>query len=116
MKTLFTLTALFIVTASFSQSHHPGCLDSLKVPSSFSPNGDGMNETISIHFDCPPEDFNIKFFNRWGETVYESSDYRFSWDGRKDNQPLSSGTYIWLLNYTFNGAEVNKKGNITILR
>ena len=116
MKTLVTLFTTLLFAASFAQSYADDCLDSLEMPSSFSPNGDEMNDVVNLYFPCPPEEFEIKFFNRWGEAIFESTDYNFIWDGTRDKQPLPSGTYIWILNYTFNSKEVTKKGHLTIVR
>jgi gliding motility-associated-like protein len=116
MKTLSSLFTLFLFTVSFAQSYPDDCLDSLKIPSSFTPNGDAINDFIAIDFPCPPESFEIKFFNRWGEIVFESDKHDFAWDGTKDKQVLPMGTYVWSMTYTFNDKEVKRTGNITIIR
>jgi gliding motility-associated-like protein len=53
---------------------------SLTVPTGFSPNGDFVNDEFVI-----PElinyDADVVIFNRWGDKVYESTNYKNDWDG-----------------------------------
>ena len=89
----------------------------LKIPNIFTPNGDGINDYFEIGYGeegRPINDLNEYFlshklviFNRWGRTVYESSDYKNDWDG--DNLP--DGTYFYVLeckgetqNYRYQGS------------
>lgn len=117
---IFVTTALFIFVTSLSfaqDSYRDDCLEKLEIPEAFSPNGDSNNDVFQIDFACPPEEFEIKMYNRWGEEIFASEDYRFKWNGINDkNMEFPTGTYIWSLKYTFNGAEVSKKGNVTLMR
>ena len=88
----------------------------LKIPNIFTPNGDGHNDYFQIGYDTgePINDLSKYFlsakltvFNRWGRTVYESSDYKNDWDGGK----LPDGTYFYVLdckgytnNYRYQGS------------
>ncbi|MCB0479979.1 MAG: gliding motility-associated C-terminal domain-containing protein [Flavobacteriales bacterium] len=54
----------------------------LYIPSSFTPNGDGKNDTwkpLGTGFE--PDFFHVTVFDRWGRLVYESIDYNDAWDG-----------------------------------
>jgi gliding motility-associated-like protein len=113
---LFTISFLFILNSSFSQRYADDCLDSLEVPSAFTPNGDAIDDFISIHFECPPEEFTFTVYNRWGEEVYTTDDYKFQWAGvDKDEKPLPAGVIIWKFKYTFNDKEVSKTGHLSLV-
>jgi len=117
MKTIFfTLSLFFTLNVTYSQQYPDDCLDSLDVPSTYTPNGDGMNDFISIDFPCPPEEFTFTVYNRWGEEVYTTDDPEFQWIGDdKNNKPLPAGVVIWKLTYTFNDKEVSKTGNLSLV-
>ena len=88
----------------------------LKIPNIFTPNGDGKNDYFQIGYDTgePINDLSKYFisaklvvFNRWGRTVYESTDYKNDWDGGN----LPDGTYFYVLeckgytrNYRYQGS------------
>lgn len=64
-------------------------------PNSFSPNGDGLNDTWElVNIDRYPQ-CEIYIFNRWGNLVYHSNGYQQPWDGRVNNQAPVRATYIY---------------------
>ncbi|MFT5779950.1 MAG: gliding motility-associated-like protein [Crocinitomicaceae bacterium] len=87
------------------------------VPEVFTPNGDGINEGLSIKTVCELSDFQFKIFNRWGELMYETDDQHFMWDGRPidSDQFAAMGTYVYLYSFTFAEVEYTDNGNITVL-
>ena len=62
------------------------------VPNAITPDGDVVNEVLSIHTSCPIYDFEIKIYDRWGYRVYQSNDPNFQWHGENEG-PSSSGDY-----------------------
>lgn len=83
----------------------------------FSPNGDGMNdlflfETVNLN------EMNITIYNRWGKTIFETTDLNNFWDGSANGAAdAGEGTYY----YTFDGVYknevlINKQGTITLVR
>lgn len=74
-------------------------VESRKIPSAFSPNGDGINDDFKIYFgnlSCAIEEFKI--FNRWGQLVYEHlSGNTLSWDGKLNGQFCEAGIYVYHL-------------------
>ena len=51
----------------------------------FTPNGsDDFNNEFVIEGESLDE-YEIKIFNRWGESVFESSDINKSWNGKVNN-------------------------------
>jgi gliding motility-associated-like protein len=90
----------------------------LAVPNAFSPNGDGANDIFSMPGweDCI-SNFRIVIFDRWGEKVFESADAAFTWDGTYKGERMNPGVVVYFIQATlFNGEEVQKKGNISLLQ
>jgi gliding motility-associated-like protein len=116
MKSILILS-LLMTSIAWGQDYQDDCLDSLQIPADLSPNGDGVNDSFSINFACPPEEFEFTFYNRWGSEIYKSRDYQFHWTGlNNDKDPVHAGVLIYVLKYTFNGTEVKKTGSLTLLR
>lgn len=72
--------------------------DDLIMPTGFSPNGDGANDTFFIRgLDAYPANTFV-VLNRWGNVVYDRLNYRNDWNGENiQNQPLPNGTYFVIL-------------------
>jgi len=87
------------------------------IPSGFSPNEDGENDYLVIKGN---EYYTIKIqiINRWGNTVYESSDYQDDWNGKPntglliDNNIVPEGTYFYIIDLNNNSKQI--QGSITI--
>ncbi|MDQ3048313.1 MAG: gliding motility-associated C-terminal domain-containing protein [Bacteroidota bacterium] len=63
-----------------------------EIPNIFTPNGDNLNDTFFIN-DLPPNS-KLEIFNRWGNLLYESQDYKNNWTYSTD------GVYYYLLELT----------------
>lgn len=75
------------------------------------PNGDGYNDFLVF---VAKEDFvhlELKILNRWGDRLYESQNYKNTWDGNS----LSGGTYYYILRANRkSGESINLKGWILL--
>ena len=89
-----------------------------EVPVVLTPNGDSYNDIFkpskkwgSIH------EHTIIVFNRWGEKVWESTDFRKGWDGTdRFGRKVANGTYFWVLSVKYdNGLKKIYKGSLTVL-
>jgi len=94
----------------------PSCY--IDVPTAFSPNGDGINDYL-----YPLNGYkaiNLKFvvYNRLGQLIFETNDWRHKWDGTLSGRPQGIGTYVWMLSYTHKetGEKVFKKGIAVLVR
>lgn len=69
--------------------------DDLTLPTGISPNGDNANDTyVILGIDQYPVN-TFKVFNRWGNLVYDFTNYNNEWDGRSsDGEDLPDGTYF----------------------
>lgn len=72
------------------------------VPNAFSPNADGANDVFEFFINCGQNVVinNFSVFDRWGNQVFQTNSEKETWDGTYKGQPMDSGTYAWLLEYT----------------
>ncbi len=99
-----------------------GCIgDIVFVPNAFTPNGDGKNDVLKIFNNYAQEDPDgisvFRIYNRWGEKVYEGTDFTSEWDGTYNGQPVDPGVYVFYIEaICTNGEKGIVKGNVTLLR
>lgn len=92
-----------------------GCID-YYVPELFSPNSDDKNDHYCVFADCVSS-YNLSIFNRWGEMVFMSDSIDECWDGKYKGKELNSGVFVYKLHITTTeGKEINKSGNINLIR
>jgi gliding motility-associated-like protein len=94
------------------------------LPNLFSPNGDGMNDAFMLR-STHVESVNLRIYNRQGLLIYETRDVeeatQTGWDGTANGEPQPPGSYVWILEGTFNDGsplliEGKTKGSITLIR
>lgn len=86
------------------------------VPNAFSPNGDGINETVRVRgYGIAKMDWRI--YNRWGTIVFHTTSLKNAWDGRYQNIVQPQEVYVYVLEVSFSdGTKYRKTGDITLLR
>lgn len=67
----------------------------LLIPNVFTPNGDGVNDVFRIRYLSQFPGSSVTVFNRWGNKVFESPDYKNDWIPTEDEAP--DGTYYFIL-------------------
>lgn len=84
----------------------------------FSPNGDGVNDTFKIAINGYGAFKALKIFNRYGKEVFSSTDINTTWDGTYLGKPVPIGTYYWLFTgiNTYDRSPVHEGGVVTIVR
>jgi gliding motility-associated-like protein len=88
------------------------------VPSAFSPNGDGNNDTFKINSKFV-QNASIVIFDRWGGIVFEGSVGGIAWDGTdaSGSKKVPGGSYTYKINgKSLAGQEFSRAGTITLLR
>ena len=105
-----------------------GCVDTLVkylkinsefnfyVPSAFTPNSDGLNDTFKPEgLGVDLDHYNLEVFDRWGKLVFESNELDIGWDGSIQNESKDANmdVYAWVVTvspigsggklYTYNG-------------
>ncbi len=89
------------------------------VPNAFSPNRDGKNDIFIIQgIGLCVKDFVLTIFDRWGEKVFQTTNSNLGWDGTFHNKIMDPGVYTYFVSTTLvaNGATIQKKGNVTLIR
>lgn len=91
----------------------------LIIPSVFSPNGDGINDTWEILGAERYPNIQIQVYDRWGQKVFESISYGENkfWNGTYKGKLLSTSTYYYVIDLNdSNVSERILKGPVSIVR
>ncbi len=67
------------------------------VPSVFTPDGDGKNDYLRPLLLGFEKIKYFRVFNRWGKIVFETQSDLPGWNGRINNQPQETQTFVWML-------------------
>jgi gliding motility-associated-like protein len=92
------------------------------IPTSFSPNFDGLNDKFKPVFSpygLDTKSFEMEIFDRWGHSIYFTNDFTKGWDGSVGNkgEPLKEGVYIFKIRYKdLDGNSYSKMGHVTMLK
>ena len=94
-----------------------GCECSLFMPTGFTPNRDGKNESMKPFSNCPVTG-RFSIYNRWGQLVYQTNDLQKGWDGVYNSIQQATGVYVYQVSYkyTFRPGEFVKKGTFVLIR
>ncbi|HEX7904090.1 MAG TPA: gliding motility-associated C-terminal domain-containing protein [Chitinophagaceae bacterium] len=107
-----------------------GCTDSISktvtvldhcfiaVPTAFTPNNDGLNDYFWPHNAIKAENYDFKVFNRWGQLIFHSRNWKEKWDGKINGVLQGTGVFVWMLSYTHKDThkQVFQKGTVTLIR
>jgi gliding motility-associated-like protein len=87
----------------------------LRIPDSFTPNGDGLNDKFE-YFYAEYYDITTLIYNRWGQLLFQSQNTDF-WDGKYKGKTVHPGTYIYHIEAIRKDTKEKKIhcGRITIL-
>jgi len=90
----------------------------IDVPSAFTPNGDGLNDYLYPLNAYKASDLIFRVYNRYGQVVFETRDWKVKWDGTVGGKKQPTGNYTWVLAYTHKdtGKRFNMKGNTVLIR
>lgn len=86
------------------------------VPNTFSPNGDGKNDILYVRSNALLELY-FAVYDRWGELMFETTDINVGWDGTYKKIKSDPAVFAWYLRAKcYNGEEIKRKGNVTLIR
>lgn len=97
---------------------------SVFVPNAFSPNGDGVNDFITVFADTEQvkEVNSFDIYNRYGELVFKRDNFQpndeyLGWNGTKSDVKLSNDTYLYSIVLVLkNGGEYVIQGSFMLVR
>ncbi len=72
-------------------------LKSAFIPSAFTPNGDGVNDTWNVNFLSGYPHCTVDIYSRYGQKVYTSIGYNIPWDGAYHGASLPPGAYYYII-------------------
>jgi gliding motility-associated-like protein len=82
------------------------------IPNAFSPNGDGINDRFTIIGGKAECIESLEIFDRWGVSVFFTTDLHQSWDGTFNGNKVHEGVFVYVLRVK--GSV--RTGTITVLR
>ncbi len=89
-------------------------IDCIDIPTSFTPNGDGVNDAWVINNSELYPESSYQIFNRWGQEVYSVNGTWTPWDGTWNGNPIPAETYYYFIRLTPDSQTL--QGTITIVR
>ncbi len=70
------------------------------VPTSFTPNGDGINDFFGMEGVEFISSYKMQIFNRWGQELFSTINLKIMWDGRYNNTTMPGDMYTYVINIT----------------
>lgn len=93
------------------------------IPDAISPRATNLENTKLkvLGPDIDTKDFHFTLFNRWGEVIFETSDFdymkREGWDATTNGTEQQNGTYTYITKGQFRDGETfSTTGTVTVLR
>jgi gliding motility-associated-like protein len=88
------------------------CQGAFEISNIVTPNDDGQNDTWKISDYTQISGCAVMIYNRWGQPVYETTDYQNEWGGTKDGEPLPDGVYY----YSIKCSDTEYTGTVNLFR
>lgn len=94
------------------------CCDLIYFPNAITVNGDSVNDAFKPITDTRLTEYHLAIYSRWGKKIWESTNPKEMWNGKKEENGFDTDTYYFLLNYKCapNNKYYTKKGDILILK
>ena len=89
----------------------------IDVPNAFTP-GKAANNYLYPLNAYKADNLQFRVYNRFGQQVFQTTNWLIRWDGKINGQPQTTGTYTWILQYTDrdSGKKVFRKGTTILIR
>ena len=87
------------------------------IPNAFTPNGDGINDTIRPVYKCMDK-MEMSVYDTWGSLLYFEEDTNLKgWDGTINGKEAENGNYIIVVRATtFAGKDLFINGPVTLIK
>lgn len=103
---------------SLSNNECPVVEPLIFIPNAFMPTGVNHEfKPVITNFD--PVDYRMTIFDRWGQVVFQTTNYEIGWNGRFENikGEAEGGSYVYMIDiHDGGGSEIVKRGFVTLLR
>jgi gliding motility-associated-like protein len=87
------------------------------VPTSFTPNGDGLNDYLYPVLMGFKKLNYFRVYNRWGKLLFQSQTEQPGWDGRFNGEKQDSKTVVWMVEAVdVDGVTQRRQGTTVLLR
>jgi len=112
------------IDTSLSNITCPNLPARIFIPDAFTPNADSVNDifmpkglSIINNTDIKAQEYDFRIYDKWGELVFETHDFKKGWDGKYNGSSAPSGVYIYIIDAQgFNGQRFYLKGNVTLVK
>ncbi len=90
--------------------------EKLILPTAFTPNNDNLNDFYFISNGFVVEELiRFEIFDRWGGTLFSTSDVTMGWDGSHEGEIVMPGVYVFKAEYVCNGETKVQVGSFSVL-
>lgn len=92
--------------------------EKLALTNTFTPNGDGFNDTWEIpSLEQYPNCF-VEIYSRWGQLLYQTTGYstKKAWDGKSNGKPVEPGVYFYVIDLRDSNYPDPIRGSLTLVR
>ena len=110
----YTLYAVSSFGCTGDDTAHIKVVAGIFVPTAFTPNNDGKNDTWRIPFLDPSLGAEVNVYNRFGQLMYHAKGIVVDWDGNYKGILQSTGTYVYTIR--FNNGYPDMKGSLLLIR
>ena len=88
-------------------------IEEFRIPNTFTPNGDGRNDVLTITGDPCIEGARFFIYNRWGQLMFETDQpFQEFWNGNTENHPSAAGVYFYL----YKNGDHEERGTVHLFR
>ncbi len=94
---VYTLTAIGLGNCKSTDAVKIFSLKKPTPPNTFTPNGDGINDTWEIQFLSKYTGCIVEVYTPQGQLVFKSIGYSTPWDGTYNGKQLPAGTYYYVI-------------------
>lgn len=93
------------------------CFPGFYLPTGFTPNGDGLNDTYGPKVGNDVQSFTYYIYDRWGNRVFMSSDVKERWNGAVNGVNANTGIFAYMAEVKYkDGRSETLNGNLTLMR
>jgi gliding motility-associated-like protein len=87
------------------------------VPSTFTPNGDGINDFFHPIAVGMKQILFFRIYNRWGKLIFSGGNSNTKWDGTFEGKQQPQDVYVWTVRaIDYKGTVYIEKGIVTLIR